>query len=177
LITCLEKTVLSEKMIEEDLSRVKESAIKSTYKLILALRGVRTRVKRVLPCLSLAPPTTKRKKQSNPPKPTIHPIQSHPSTTKMSFASGVRGLRGGALSILETHIMSSLIFHLVLTLVPCLTLLLMLCLISLMDSHCSNGFGSRENHFVPRRFGYGPRPHHGGHTPRRPGFPARGSHI
>jgi predicted nuclease with TOPRIM domain len=30
---CLEKTVLSEKMIEDDLSRVEESATKSTYKL------------------------------------------------------------------------------------------------------------------------------------------------
>jgi hypothetical protein len=33
LTTCLEKTVLSEKMIEEDLSRVEESATKSTYRL------------------------------------------------------------------------------------------------------------------------------------------------
>jgi hypothetical protein len=33
LIACLEKTVLSEKMIEEDLSRVEKSATKSTYKL------------------------------------------------------------------------------------------------------------------------------------------------
>jgi hypothetical protein len=33
LTACLEKTVLSEKMIEEDLSRVEESAIESTYKL------------------------------------------------------------------------------------------------------------------------------------------------
>jgi hypothetical protein len=38
--------------------------------------------------------------------------------TWMSFASGVRKLRGGMLSILETHIvMSSLIFHLAFTLV------------------------------------------------------------
>jgi hypothetical protein len=38
--------------------------------------------------------------------------------TWMSFKSGVRDLRGGALSMLETHIvMSSLIFRLVLTLV------------------------------------------------------------
>jgi hypothetical protein len=60
----------------------------------------------------------------------------------MSFAFGVRGLRGGALSMLETHIvMSYLIFHLVLILVfrlfltlePCLTLLPVFCLISLMD--------------------------------------------
>jgi hypothetical protein len=33
LTTHLEKTVLSEKMVEDDLSRVEESATKSTYKL------------------------------------------------------------------------------------------------------------------------------------------------
>jgi hypothetical protein len=33
LTACLEKTVLSEKMIEDDLSRVEESVTKSTYKL------------------------------------------------------------------------------------------------------------------------------------------------
>jgi hypothetical protein len=68
----------------------------------------------------------------------------------MSFASGGRELRGGMLSMLETHIvMSSLIFRLVLILVfrlaltlmlllalshvLCLALLLVLCLSSLMD--------------------------------------------
>jgi hypothetical protein len=52
----------------------------------------------------------------------------------MSFASGARELRRGALIMLETHIvMSSLIFRLILTLVLHLALLLMLCLISLMD--------------------------------------------
>jgi hypothetical protein len=39
-------------------------------------------------------------------------------------------------------------------------------------NHHSYGFGSRENHFEPRRFGYGPRPHRGDRFPRRPGFPA-----
>jgi hypothetical protein len=70
--------------------------------------------------------------------------------TLMSFTSGGRELRGGVLSMLETHIvMSSLISRLVLILVLhlactlmlhlalfhmlCLTLLLVLCLISLMD--------------------------------------------
>jgi hypothetical protein len=54
--------------------------------------------------------------------------------TWMSFASGVRDLRGGALSMLETHIvMNSLIFHLVLTLVLRLALLHALFLSSLMD--------------------------------------------
>jgi hypothetical protein len=62
--------------------------------------------------------------------------------TWMSFASGRRELRGGMLSILETHIvMSSLIFRLVLilmfhfvfTLVLLLALFHVLCLSSLMD--------------------------------------------
>jgi hypothetical protein len=100
-------------------------------------------VRRVLPSLFLAPPTTKRKQQSNPPKLTTHPTQSHPSTqrekqvkkpltrerkllfacfmtvlvTWMSFAFDGRELRGGMLSMLETYIvMSSLIFRLVLIL-------------------------------------------------------------
>jgi hypothetical protein len=68
----------------------------------------------------------------------------------MSFASGGRELRGGVLSMLETHIMMSLlIFRLILILmfrlaftlvlllalshVLCLALLLVLCLSSLMD--------------------------------------------
>jgi hypothetical protein len=46
---------------------------------VLGLRGVRIRVRRVLPSLFLAPPTTKRKQQSNPSKLTTHPTQSHPS--------------------------------------------------------------------------------------------------
>jgi hypothetical protein len=44
-------------------------------------------------------------------------------------------------------------------------------------NHCLYGFGSRENDFVPRCFGYGPRPHRGDHFPHRPGFPAGGSYT
>jgi hypothetical protein len=52
----------------------------------------------------------------------------------MSFASGVRELRGGALIMPKTHIvMCFLIFRLALSLMLCLTLLLMLCLSWLMD--------------------------------------------
>jgi hypothetical protein len=43
-------------------------------------------------------------------------------------------------------------------------------------NHHSYGFGSRENNFVLKRFGYGPHPHHGDRFPRRLGFPAGGSH-
>jgi hypothetical protein len=143
---------------------------------VLGLRDVRRKVRRVLLCLFLAPATIKKRKQSNQPKFITHPIQSHPSTqrekqgkkppnrerkllftyfvvvlvTWMSFAFNERELRGGVLSMLETHIvMSLLIFCLVLILtfcltftlvlllalshVLCLTLLLELCLSSLMD--------------------------------------------
>jgi hypothetical protein len=44
-------------------------------------------------------------------------------------------------------------------------------------NHRSYGFGSRENNFVPRHFGYSPRPHRGNRFSRRSGFPAGGSHT
>jgi hypothetical protein len=110
-------------------------------------------VRRVLPSSFLAPPTTKRRKQSNPLKLTTHPTQSLPSTTRekwgkeplsrerkvlfvcfmampvtwMSFVSDVRELRRGILIMLETHIMmSSLIFRLDLILMFHLVLILVL---------------------------------------------------
>jgi hypothetical protein len=49
---------------------------------MLTLRDVRTRVRRVLPSLFLAPTTIRRRKQSNPPKLITHPIQSHLSTPR-----------------------------------------------------------------------------------------------
>jgi hypothetical protein len=45
------------------------------------------------------------------------------------------------------------------------------------SNHHSYGFGSRENHFEPRRFGYGLRPHRGDHFPRRHVYPAGGSYT
>jgi uncharacterized protein YlaI len=44
-------------------------------------------------------------------------------------------------------------------------------------NHRSYGFGSRENRFEPRHFGYVPHPHRDDHFPRRPGFPAGGSYT
>jgi hypothetical protein len=43
-------------------------------------------------------------------------------------------------------------------------------------NHHSYGFGSQENRFVPRCFGYVPRPHRDDCPPRRHGFPARGAY-
>jgi hypothetical protein len=82
LTSCLERMGVSEKMIEDDLSRVEESATKSTYKLGVDLERVRTRVSRVLLRLFLVPTTTKRRKQSNPPKLTTNATQSYPSTPR-----------------------------------------------------------------------------------------------
>jgi hypothetical protein len=45
------------------------------------------------------------------------------------------------------------------------------------SNHHSYGFDSQENHIVPRHFGYGPHPHHGDRTSRRPDFPVEGSHT
>jgi hypothetical protein len=109
----------------------------------------------VLQSLFLAPATINKMKHSNQPKSITHPIQSHPSTQRekqgkkslsrerkllfacfvavlvnwMSFASDERELRGGILSMLETHIvMSLLIFRLVLILMSHLAFTLMLLL-------------------------------------------------
>jgi hypothetical protein len=178
----------------------------------LGLRDVRRKMKIVLLSLFLAPATTKKRMHSNQPKLTTHPTQSRPSTqrekqvkkplsrerkllfacfvavlvTWMSFASDGRELRGGMLSMLETHIvMSSLIFclvfilmfrlafTLVLLLAPshvlCLVHLLVLCLSSLMDQTIAHMV------LVHERTALSPRPHRGDRFPRRPDFPTGGS--
>jgi predicted nuclease with TOPRIM domain len=77
----LERTIVSEKMIEEDLSRVEESTTKSTYKLGVGFERCEDKGQKSA-CLFLAPIITKRKNHSNQPKPTTHPIPSHPSTPR-----------------------------------------------------------------------------------------------
>jgi hypothetical protein len=44
-------------------------------------------------------------------------------------------------------------------------------------NHRSFGFGSRENYFEPRCFGYGSCPHRGDRTLHRPSFPTGGFHT
>jgi hypothetical protein len=78
----LQKTILSEKMIEEYLSRVEESAPKSTYRLGVGFERCEDNGEKSAPKFIPAPPTTKRKQQSNPPKFLTHPTQSHPSTQR-----------------------------------------------------------------------------------------------
>jgi hypothetical protein len=88
----------------------------------------------------------------------------------MSFASAARELRRDALIMLETHRNEfiefssrsyshtpSFFFH--------------------GPNHLSYGFGSQENNFVPRRFGYSPCPHRGDRFPCRPNFSIVGSYT
>jgi hypothetical protein len=75
----LEKTVLSEKMIEEDLSRVEESAIKSTYRLRVGFercedKGEKSALKFV--------PSSDYNKEEEPLKPSK---AHYPSNLKPSF--------------------------------------------------------------------------------------------
>jgi hypothetical protein len=99
--------------------------------------------------------------------------------TCMSFAFGVRELRRSGLTTLETQIvMSSLIFRLALSLMLCLTLLLMLCLISLMDLTITHMILVHERTTLCLdALVAAPRFHHGYRFPRRPSFPAGGSHT
>jgi hypothetical protein len=77
----LEKTVLSEKMIEEDLSRVEESATKSTYKLGIGFERCEDKDERSAP--KFIPSSTYHKEEV-----TIKPIKAHyPSNPKPSFNS------------------------------------------------------------------------------------------
>jgi hypothetical protein len=155
----LARTVVSEKMIEDDLSRVEENATKSTYKLGVGFdrcedKGVKGAPK-FIPSSNYhqEEKTIKSTKTHYPssPKPSFNPKREVRKeipklreeafyacfvavlVTWTSFASVVRELRRDVLSMLETHIMmSSLIFRLTLSLALRLALLLMLCLASLI---------------------------------------------
>jgi hypothetical protein len=143
LTACLEKIALSEKMIEEDLSRVEESATKCTYILGVGFERCEKKGEKSAPKFV---PSSSYHKEVEALKPTKAHYPSNPKpsfnlkrevrketpnrerkllfacfvavlVTWMSFASGGRELRGGMLSMLETNIvMSSLIFRLILIL-------------------------------------------------------------
>jgi hypothetical protein len=75
----LEKTVLSEKMIEEDLSRVEESATKSTYKLGVGFERCEDKGEKSVP--KFIPSSTYHKEEA-----TIKSTKAHyPSNPKPSF--------------------------------------------------------------------------------------------
>jgi hypothetical protein len=81
LTTCLEKTILSEKMIENDLSWVKESATKSTYKLGIGFERCEDNDKKSVP--KFIPSSTYHKEEE-----TVKLTKAHyPYNSKSSFNS------------------------------------------------------------------------------------------
>jgi hypothetical protein len=79
LIARLEKTVLSEKMIEEDLSRVEESATKSTYRLGVGFERCEKKGEKSAP--KFVPSCSYHKKEE-----ALKPTKAHyPSNPKPSF--------------------------------------------------------------------------------------------
>jgi hypothetical protein len=79
LIARLEKIVLSEKMIEEDMSRVEESATKSTYRLGVGIERCEDKGEKSAPMF--IPSSTYHKKEA-----TIKSTKAHyPSNPTPSF--------------------------------------------------------------------------------------------
>jgi hypothetical protein len=79
LTTHLEKTALSEKMIEEDLSRVEESAIKSTYRLGVEFERCEKKGEKSAP--KFVPISSYHKEEE-----ALKPTKAHyPSNPKSSF--------------------------------------------------------------------------------------------
>jgi hypothetical protein len=126
----LEKTVLSEKMIEEDLSRVEKSATKSTYRLSVGFERCEKKGEKSAPKFV---PNSSYHKEEEALKPTKAHYPSNPKSSFnpkrdvkretpsremmllfacfvvgrviwMSFAFNESELRGGVLSMIETHI-------------------------------------------------------------------------
>jgi hypothetical protein len=82
LTSRLDKIALSDKMIEDDLSRVEVSATKSTYRLGVAFERCEDKGEKSAPKFIPSSTHHNEKQQSNPPKLTTHPTQSHPSTQR-----------------------------------------------------------------------------------------------
>jgi hypothetical protein len=205
LIAHLERTIVSGKMIEDDMSRAEESATKSTYKLGVSFErlenmGVKSAPK-FLPSSNYhqEEKTIKSTKTHYPssPKPSFNPkrelrkeipklreeaficmfcgcachldefcfyckrIQKRRfDYARNSYRYEFSDFPPRSYSRASPHTSSYALSH-----------------FSHGPNHHSFGFCSRENSFVPRRFGYNPRPHHGDHFPRRLGVPAGGSHT
>jgi hypothetical protein len=204
LTSHLERTVVSEKMIEDDLSHVEESATKSTYKLGDGFercedKGVKSAPK-FIPSSNYhqGEKTIKSTKTHYPssPKPSFNPKREVrkeiPKPSEEAFVCIFCG-RAGHLDefcFYRKRIKNRRFdyarnsYHDEFSDFPPHSYSRAsshtshaLSHFSHGPNHRSYGFGSRENNFVPRHFSYGPRPHHGDCFPRRPYFPVGGSYT
>jgi hypothetical protein len=183
LIARLEKTVLSEKMIEDDLSRVKESVSKFTYKLGSRFERCEDKGEKSAP---KSIPSSNYHKEGEALKPTkIH----YPSNPKPPFNPNSEARRESPKPrerIGRRHFEYAKDSYRdeFFDFPPCSysrasphTSLCAFPQFSYGPNHRSYGFDSRENRFEPRRFDYGPHPHRDDHFSCRPGFPTRGFHT
>jgi hypothetical protein len=213
LTTHLEKTILSEKMIEEDLSRVEESTTKSAYRLGVGFERCEDKSEKSAP--KLTPSSTYHKEEA-----TIKPTKAHyPSNLKSSFNQKREARKEIPKPRKEAFVcmfcgcaghLDEFCFwrkkiermrieyarnsyrdefinfspHSYSHVPPCFYSRALPCTslhafprFSYGPNHRSYGFGSRENHFEPRHFGYSPRPRRGDRFPHRPGFSAGGSYT
>jgi hypothetical protein len=209
----LEKTILSEKMIEEYFSRV-ECAIKSTYRLGVGFERCEDKSDKSAP--KFIPSSTCHKEKETikstkthypfNPKPSFNPKRSVKKETlkpreevfiymfcgraghldefcfwckrieKMRFKY-VRNSYHDEFFDLPPHSYSRVLPHFY-SRAMSHTFSCALSHLSHGPNHHSYGFGSRENCFEPRHFGYGPSfPRHGDYFLRRPGILAGASHT
>jgi hypothetical protein len=219
LTAYLEKTALSEKMIEEDLSRVEESAIKSTYRLGVGFERCEKKGEKSAPKFVPSSSYHKEEEALKPtkahylsnPKPSFNPKREvrkeTPKPREEAFVCLFCG-RAGHLDefcfwqkrIERRHVeyardsyRDEFIYflprsysHVPPRFYSCASPRTFSCDLPCTSSsalpqfahepnHRSYGFGLREYHFEPRRFGYDPRPHRGDRFSRKPGFSTGGS--
>jgi hypothetical protein len=193
LIAHLEKTILSEKIIEEDLSLVEKSATKSTYKLSVGFKMCEDKgVKSALKFISSSTyhkeeATIKHTKADYPsnPKPSFNPKREVRKETPKSREKVFICMFCGRVGYLDEFCFRrkrierghfdyarnsyrDVFSDFSPRALP---------QFARGPNHRSYGFDSRVNCFESRCFGYGPRPHHGDRFPRISIFPAVGSYT
>jgi hypothetical protein len=195
----LERTIMSEKIIEEDLSRVEESTTKSTYKLGVNFERCEDKGEKSDP--KFVPSSNYHKEEE-----ALKPIKTHyPSNLKPSFNPKRCVKKNTPNPSEEVYIcmFCSRAGHLdefcfrckrmekghvdyarnsyhdeFIDFPPHISSRAPSCF-SHEPNHHSYGFGSRESGLVSRRFGVDPCSHHGVSPPRRHDFSTRGlySHL
>jgi hypothetical protein len=204
LTSHLEKTIISEKMIEDDLSRVEESTTKSTYKLSVSFERCEDKgEKRALKFVPTSnyhkeEKTTKFTKSHYPssPKPSFNPKRDVRKETPNHRAEVFVCIfydRAGHLDEfcfrhkrIEKRLFnyvrnsycdefSDFLPHSYSRASPRTSRVLSR--FSHGPNHHSYGFCSRDNNFVARHFGFDLRPHLGDCFLCRPDFSVRGSHT
>jgi hypothetical protein len=205
LTSRIERMVVSEKLIEDDLSRVEESVTKSTYKLGVGFERCEDKgeksVRKFIPSSNYnkEEETIKFTKAHYPsnPNPSIHPKRDmKKETPKLREEAFLCMFYGCAGHLDEFCFRRKRInrkrFEYArnsyrdeffdfpprsYSRASPHTSSHALSHFSHGPNHHSYGFGSRENSFVPRQFGCGPHPHRGYRFSRRPNFPVGGSYT